>query len=551
MKAMRLVFSSRRDLKPIELQHALSKSFMKPSEEHRPDINDILLACAGLLEVDDWIDIIYLSHYITREFLQENLDDDLAALCIDCVSSEAFDAGPCSTEDEFHERLRSYPFYYYAASNWGCHARQSLGVSSSVANFLTAESAAQAAGQALMMSNFPSQQSSSFQTIPNRISGLHLAAYFGLDEAARLLQNSIPDPRDSYLRTPLMYAVLQDHVSVSELLIHRWADVSARDSQRRAPLHLAAMLSRPDMVNLLLESGADVDAIDNFPAGEKDSSITTKLLTWGASVDERDYMGWTPLLRATLSGREIAVGDLLLGGAPVNDADENYGYISVLSIAAMMGYHSIVVTLLDNYAYIDIRDKPGCTPLLYAVANENPRIVEILCKQGADIQAKGEDGRDPLFIALSMGHELIARQLLFYGADVTSTMEGGYTPLLIAAYREYDDLAEPICRFSTPEDREAKEHFGQTPLLVATRHGHVAVARVLLNYKVDIEAKEDKFGQTSLLLAVRLGHTGIVRLLLMQGANPEAIRFDGKNAIQIASVPGREDIHDILTKWTS
>lgn len=182
MKAMRLVWSSTRDLKPIELQHALSKSFVKPLEEDRPDINDILLACAGLLALDDWTDTIYLSHYITREFLQENLDDDLAALCIDCVSSEAFDAGPCSTEDDFQERLRSYPFYTYAASNWGYHARQSPRAFQTVINFLSAKSVAQAAGQALMMLRLPNQPSNHFQNIPSKISGLHLAAHFGLDK---------------------------------------------------------------------------------------------------------------------------------------------------------------------------------------------------------------------------------------------------------------------------------------------------------------------------------------------------------------------------------
>ncbi|KAH0422826.1 ankyrin repeat protein [Colletotrichum camelliae] len=525
MKAMNLVLSSRRHLKTFELEHALSKSFMKPLEEDRPAIIDILLACAGLLEADDWNDDVYLSPYISEEFLEENSGDvltsiggDLATLCIDCVSSEAFDAGPCSTEDEFQERLRLFPFYSYAASNWAYHAPQPLRASSTVVNFLSAKAAAQAAGQALMMLQLPDQQSNHFQNVPKNISGLHLAAYFGLDEAARLLlQNSIPDLRDSHLRTPLMYAVEQGCLSVSGLLIQRGADASARDIQGRTPLHLAAMFSHPDLVNLLLDSRADVDAIDNLrmsplhiAAGEEDSSIATKLLTWGASADERDYMGWTPLLRATLSARIVAVGDLLLAGAFVNAADENS--ISVLSIAAMLGQNSIVSTLLNNDALVDIRDREGWTPLLHATANGHESTVGILLDWGADIHAKEEDGWDPLLIATSMGHESIVEQLLRRGADLKCTVRGGYSPLLIAAYRGYDVLAGLLCERSSPEDREAKEQIGQTPLLVATRHGHEDMVDLLLDYEADIEAKEDKFGQTPLLLAVRLGHLHIVRL---------------------------------------
>lgn len=227
---------------------------MKPLEEVRSEINVIVLACAGLLEIDNRNHIISLSHYIAKKFLQEYLDDswktgdeDLAALCFDCVSFEAFDDGPCSTEDEFGERLRSYPFYSYAASNWGHYARAGSINASKVTTFLSAESAVQSAGQALMLPLFPRGHA------PKRISGLHLAAYFGLIEAATfLLQNSTPDLRDSHHRTPLIYALENGHLTLSMQLIGRGSDVNARDIQGRTPLYLAAMHGHYDMVDSLL-----------------------------------------------------------------------------------------------------------------------------------------------------------------------------------------------------------------------------------------------------------------------------------------------------------
>lgn len=53
-----------------------------------------------------------------------------------------------------------------------------------------------------------------------------------------------------------------------------------------------------------------------------------------------------------------------------------------------------------------------------------------------------------------------------------------------------------------------------------------------------------------MLLAVRLGHESIVDKLLHCGATVEAKRFDGKNAIQIASVPEIKGIHDLLIQRT-
>lgn len=542
-KAMTLVESSRWRLTAVELQHALSTNFMKPLEEDRPDIDDILLACAGLLETDFWYYNISLCHHIAREFLQEYLGndrttgkEDMAALCFDCVSSEAFNSGPCSTENEYRERLRSYPFYRFAASNWGHYAREGLLITSTVVDFLSVESAVQSAGQALMMSLLPMRHA------PKSISGLHLAAYFGLEKAAIfLLQSSTPDLRDSHYRTPLMYALEQGHLPLSRQLIGCGSDANARDIHGRTPLHLAAMHGYSDMVDLLVQSGADVNAIDNWRmsplhmATEDAYSLTaSELLSRGARVDVRDYMGWTPLLRATMSGRSSTVDKLLRNGALATDADGDL--ISVLSIAAMMGHDAIVRTLLEKGADIDIRDGQGWTPLLYAAANGHQRVVHVLLSLGADVQAKDEDGWDPLLLAILNGHELMVDQLLSHGADLKSTVTGGYSPLLIAAYHGYDSIVRLICHLSSREDIETKDAFGQTPLLVATRRGHEDVIDTLLQHEANIEAKEDKFGQTPLLMAIRLGDEDIVRILLDRGADIKATRTDGKNASQIASV---------------
>ncbi|KAF0320090.1 ankyrin repeat protein [Colletotrichum asianum] len=71
LKAMSLIVNSSRQLKVNELRNALSRDLMKPMQDHWPDVNDILLACAGMLAINDWNSTIYLSHSIAMDFLFE------------------------------------------------------------------------------------------------------------------------------------------------------------------------------------------------------------------------------------------------------------------------------------------------------------------------------------------------------------------------------------------------------------------------------------------------------------------------------------------------
>src|SRR5206468_3952589 len=118
-----------------------------------------------------------------------------------------FKSGVCRTDDEFEERLRLNPFYGYAAHNWGHHARKGMISGQVVISFLKSNAKVQASIQAMMTVKQYSWSWRYSQKFPSRITGVHLAAYFGLENATRLLQGSYNlDLKDSYGRTPLWYA---------------------------------------------------------------------------------------------------------------------------------------------------------------------------------------------------------------------------------------------------------------------------------------------------------------------------------------------------------
>jgi uncharacterized protein len=101
---------------------------------------------------------------------------------------------------------------------------------------------------------------------------LHLAAFFGQLEAARLLLDRrasvSPVSKNSLRNTPLHAASAGGHVPIALLLIDKGADVRAGDAGGHTPLHIAAENGLTAVVKALIERGADplaVDAEDKTP----------------------------------------------------------------------------------------------------------------------------------------------------------------------------------------------------------------------------------------------------------------------------------------------
>jgi ankyrin repeat protein len=95
---------------------------------------------------------------------------------------------------------------------------------------------------------------------------LHLAAFFGRLEAARMLLTAAADvhaiSKNSLSNTPLHAAIAGGHPEVALLLIERGADVRVPDSGGYTPLHIAAENGLVAVVKALLARGADPHAVD-------------------------------------------------------------------------------------------------------------------------------------------------------------------------------------------------------------------------------------------------------------------------------------------------
>jgi hypothetical protein len=229
---------AKRPLTTLELRHALAVEIGESAldKENLPEIEDIVSVCAGLVTIDQESNIIRLVHYTTQEYFERNqvtwfpnAQTDIAMTCVTYLSFNAFETGFCPTDEEFEARLQLNLLYDYAARNWGHHARAaSTEVEQLILGLLESEAKVSAANQAILASKSYSWDSGYSQRVLRQMTGVHVAAYFGLREAIMaLLKNGHDlDTKDNGGRTPLSWATEKGHEAVVKLLLEKGADNS-------------------------------------------------------------------------------------------------------------------------------------------------------------------------------------------------------------------------------------------------------------------------------------------------------------------------------------
>ncbi|KAI7771477.1 hypothetical protein LZL87_010917 [Fusarium oxysporum] len=274
MRVLLWITCAKRQLTTSELQHALATKTGKSELDHGDliHIRDMVSVCAGLVTVDEESGIIRLVHYTTQEYLKRtqerwfrNPECLITTACVTYLSFTVFETGFCKTDHRFEERLRLNPFYDYAAHNWGHHAFKDVTSSEVVISFLKSKAKVEASSQALMAAKLYSSHLYYSQNIPRKMTGLHLAGYFGVSKAANSLLSlgHGPNRKDTYSRTPLWYAAQNGHEAVVKLLVAAGVDVNAAaaaDYGEQTVLQAAAEGGHLEVIEKLLAAGADVNA---------------------------------------------------------------------------------------------------------------------------------------------------------------------------------------------------------------------------------------------------------------------------------------------------
>jgi ankyrin repeat protein len=148
-----------------------------------------------------------------------------------------------------------------------------------------------------------------------------------------------------------------DTEELTSLLTANRSLVGLLSSDGWTPLHLAAFFGKTDAARLLLNKGALVNArstnpMENMPlhaaAAGRHAEVVKLLIEHGAPVNARQHGGWTPLHSAAQNGDLEVAKTLIAAGADVNSRAENNQ--SPLDLALTKGQQVMVEYLESNGA---------------------------------------------------------------------------------------------------------------------------------------------------------------------------------------------------------
>ena len=304
-----------------------------------------------------------------------------------------------------------------------------------------------------------------------------------------------------------------------------------------SPVADAAMMGDVDVVRQLLREGADVNAAQgdgmsalHWAAERGSAELTEMLLYAGATVDAVTRIGkYTPLHIASRNGQAQVVSAVLSAGADVG-ARTDPGGTTALHLAATAGDASVIGLLVEAGAEVDAREAEWQqTPLIFAAARNRIDAIHALLESGADPNLAAETfdltAQRPIDRAASRR-----------SADVLAafTDDGAWTPTsdqvqaaVRAARQVYVNGIDPDAEEEEEDDNSRRRgppnivsKGGLTPLLHATRQGHLESIAALLDGGADIDRVGGGDGTSPLLIATINGQFDAAMLLLQRGADP-------------------------------
>ncbi len=176
------------------------------------------------------------------------------------------------------------------------------------------------------------------------------------------------------------------------------------------------------------------------------------------------------------------------------------------------------------------------------------KVIELL-EKGADPTIANERGITPLMMCAKAGDWCLVNTLLEYGASKTACDDKRNT-VLHYAVQSGDFYC--VLGLISPETLNAQNNEGITPLMLAVINKHVDIVSLLLQWHVELNAK-DAFGRTALMHAVTqvdpkgtLFYKAIVELLIKYGAEIDAQDKAGDSALIHAAFHNKIPLVELL-----
>lgn len=281
-----------------------------------------------------------------------------------------------------------------------------------------------------------------------------------------------------------LWSVKHGHI----LLYQIWEGMVPQDEVANTVLYLWESNSLKEEGDMLLQEAASIGSINRLQLylGGLKSLCSTK--TWSRQADEA-------LILASKHGHSATVQYLLDDVSP--DHWNLYAFWSSMNRAAHGGHVRVVDILLQSF---HARRQAALGPLL-----------------------TGQFGdQTPLHLAAKIGHLEVMKRLLDADLNANAKDAHGMTALHYAADGDFISIVELLL---SQGEILLGEDDGALSLLMAARHGHLALVEKLLLCGVDpnevvLRPYEPwEAGHSSLELAAGAGHLAVVQVLVKAGSD--------------------------------
>jgi ankyrin repeat protein len=292
-------------------------------------------------------------------------------------------------------------------------------------------------------------------------------------------------------------------------------------------------------IEILITEGADVNIVDNDgntalmiaciniendEYGCWSSEIIEGLINYHTDVNIENYEGDTVLMSAVKDSNWGTVYTLIKMGLDVNTKTKDGESILNKLLdedRCLYEYHiKVVKYFIDKGVDINFKNSLGYTPLMQACIQEYSEVVEILLKNGADINATDNDGKS----ALSWLVEVSTFQPHSYAREL-ETLFNKKLSLYDPSFRQQcDSIADKWnsqtlktldLLIESEADVDIIDIQGYTPLMRACQTGHCDILERLLLEDVNMDIRNNE-GDTALMIATKMGHCDIVESLLLE-----------------------------------
>lgn len=266
------------------------------------------------------------------------------------------------------------------------------------------------------------------------------------------------------------------HAAVITKLVGKGAVVGMTNKFGMTALHHGAVHGGADVIQSLLDAGADPNQPDDagrlplhWTATKGHVEGAKALIAGGAKPTGGDKEGFTPLHRCCQEEPQPKSGDepedsykekldlakaevakLLIAKGASLAATESKGHQTPLHLSSLTGLAAVTGVLLDGGASVNVINRIGQTPLIYAVIEQHIGVIKLLINAGANVNQGNylhSDWAALHWAALSDNPEVVKAVLEKEGAKNVKDASGRY-PVTLAEEHGKGRVVEMLARLT-------------------------------------------------------------------------------------------------------